>query len=241
MAAPTPELPRQRLSSVVAEHIQRDVLSRGMQPGDKLPTEAELAEQYQVSRAVVREAGRILDGRGLVDIRPGRGMTVSKPDGTSIANQFSLVLQMNQATFGQLMQTRLVVEVEIAALAATNRSDEDLAELRATLDRARDADDDYEAFLEEDLRFHELISRASGNPYFSLFIDPVNECLRNSYTDAKRYLSRRESTFREHEAIVDAIEAGDADQARAAARAHLERVESQQWELVPPAERGRTA
>lgn len=223
-----------RMSSVLAEHLQDLILSQRLEPGDRLPTEGELVAQYGVSRSVVREAGRILDDRGLVDIRPGRGMVVAKPDGSQLAAQYAILLQMNEASFEQLMQTRMIVESELAALAATHRTEEDLEEMRRTLERARSNASDFELFLRDDLHFHELISSASGNPFFALFIDPVNVCLRNLYTDSKRYLTGSLLTYEEHRAIFEAVSAQDVTAAREASRAHLARVIRQKDELLPP-------
>ncbi len=228
------EVPRARLSAVVAERLQQLILTRRMQPGDRLPTEAELVAEHGVSRSVVREAGRILDDRGLVDIRPGRGMVVARPDGSQVAAQYAILLQMNQASFEQLMQTRLIVETELAGLAAAHRTEDDIAALHGSLERARAGAGDFATFLEEDLRFHELISRAGGNPFFALFIDPVNVCLRNLYTDPVRYLAAGPQTFAEPDAILAAVAAGDADAARQASRRHLERVAAQKDALLPP-------
>ncbi|MEV5541512.1 FadR/GntR family transcriptional regulator [Saccharopolyspora shandongensis] len=230
-----PERPP-RLPDVVAERLQRDLLEQGLRPGDRLPTEPQLVERYGVSRTVIREAGRILEQRGLVDIRPGRGMTVSTPDGSAIAQHYSLMLGMNAMTFQQLMETRLIIEVEVAALAAARRTEEDLGDLRASLERAERHADDYQVCLEEDMRFHEIVTRAGGNPFFSWFMDPVNTCLRESYKDSGAYLASLPQTFAEHRAILDAIAAGDADAARRSAREHLNRVVSQQDDLVPARE-----
>lgn len=223
-----------RLSAVVAERIQNRILMERLQPGDRLPTEAELAAEHDVSRSVIREAGRILDDRGLVDIRPGRGMIVARPDGSQVAEQYAILLQMNQATFEQLMQTRMIVESELVGLAAAHRSDSDVTAMRDSLARAKAAESDFETFLEEDLRFHELISRASGNPFFALFIDPVNVCLRQLYTDPTRYMASAALTFREHEAILNAIDNRDVAAATSASRGHLARVVEQKDALLPP-------
>ncbi|SDY28422.1 transcriptional regulator, GntR family [Saccharopolyspora shandongensis] len=230
-----PERPP-RLPDVVAERLQRDLLEQRLRPGDRLPTEPQLVERYGVSRTVIREAGRILEQRGLVDIRPGRGMTVSTPDGSAIAQHYSLMLGMNAMTFQQLMEIRLIIEVEVAALAAARRTEEDLGDLRASLERAERHADDYQVCLEEDMRFHEIVTRAGGNPFFSWFMDPVNTCLRESYKDSGAYLASLPQTFAEHRAILDAIAAGDADTARRRAREHLNRVVSQQDDLVPARE-----
>ncbi|GAA0528690.1 GntR family transcriptional regulator [Saccharopolyspora subtropica] len=221
-----------RLPEVVAERLQQDLLAQDLRPGDRLPTESQLVERYGVSRTVIREAGRILEQRGLVDIRPGRGMTVAAPDGSAIVQHYSLMLGMNAMTFQQLMETRLIIEVEVAALAALRRTDEDLADMRASLERAQARADDYQVCLEEDMRFHEIVTRASGNPFFSWFMDPVNTCLRESYQDSSAYLASLPQTFAEHRAILDAIAAGDPDAARRSAREHLNRVVSQQDALV---------
>jgi GntR family transcriptional repressor for pyruvate dehydrogenase complex len=222
-----------RLPQVVAERLQRDLLEQGLRPGDRLPTEPQLAERYGVSRTVVREAGRILDQRGLVDIRPGRGMVVAQPDGSAVAQHYSLMLSMSTTTFHQLMQTRLTIEVEVAALAAEHRTDDDLAAIERSLAWSEQHPGDYRICLEEDLRFHELVTRASKNPFFSWFMDPVNTCLRESYKDEQAYLASLPSTFAEHRAIFDAITAADPDAARQASREHLQRVISEQQDLLP--------
>ncbi|SFS99464.1 FadR/GntR family transcriptional regulator [Saccharopolyspora flava] len=236
MGAETPRAPAERpprLPEVVAERLQNDLLAQGLRPGDRLPTEPQLVERYGVSRTVIREAGRILEQRGLVDIRPGRGMTVSTPDGSAVAQHYSLMLGMNATTFQQLMETRLIIEVEVTALAATRRTDGDLAELRASVDRVERNMNDYRVCLEEDVRFHEIVTRAGGNPFFSWFMDPINTCLRESYRDADSYPASLPHTLAEHAQILDAIAAGDAEAARHAARTHLNRVVAQQHDLVP--------
>jgi DNA-binding FadR family transcriptional regulator len=222
-----------RLPEVVAEHLQRDLLDQGLRPGDRLPTEPELAERYGVSRTVVREAGRILDQRGLVDIRPGRGMIVAQPDGSAVARHYALLLTMNAATFDQLMETRLTIEPEVAALAARHRSEDDLTGIGRSIALAQRHPGDYRICLDEDLRFHELVTRASKNPFFSWFMDPINSCLRESYKDERKYLASLPRTFAEHRAIFEAISAGHPGRAREAARRHLDRVVAQREALLP--------
>lgn len=232
-----PRAPRPpRLSEVVAERIQRDLLDQGLRPGDRLPTEPQLAERHGVSRTVVREAGRILDQRGLVDIRPGRGMVVAQPDGSAVARQYALMLGMNPATFTQLMEVRLLVEAEVAALAAERRTEEDLRELRDCVERARAHPADFPTCLKADVRFHETVVRASGNPLLSWFMDPVNSCLRASYRDATRYLASLPRTLEEHGVLLAALASGDPAAAREAARAHLRRVVAERDHLVPGGE-----
>ena len=213
-----------RLPEIIADRIQTEILASNLNPGDQLPTEVQLIEQYDVSRTVVREAARILEHRGLVNIRPGRGMIVTQLDTAPIARHFELLLKATPAAFDQLMDVRLLVEVHVAGLAAEHRTDANLAALAATVDGLRENRTNYDAELREDLRFHALLSEACGNPLMGLLVDPINQCLRASYRVPDAYLDHTDETIREHQAILDAVAAKDAQKARAAALVHLERV-----------------
>lgn len=220
-----------RLSEVVADRIESEILVTGLGPGDHLPTEPQLVEQHDVSRTVIREAARILEQRGLVDIRPGRGMIVTHPGTIPIVRQYTLLLRMSPAAFHQLMDVRELVEVQLSGLAAENHTEDDLEGLALTIDTMAEKRDDFEVLLREDLRFHSLVAAASGNELMSLLVDPINECLRASYQVPSEYTDRLEHTIREHQAILDAIRAGDALAAREATRSHLERVRNDPGDL----------
>ena len=215
---------RQRLSEDVAEQITRYVIAEGLKPGDRLPTEPELVELYEVSRTVVREAGRLLVERGLVDIRPGRGMVVADFDGSSLARQYGLLLELKQGSFRQLMEMRLVLEVGVAAYAAQRRTAQDLARIRAAVDLFAASREDHATSLEADLEFHTAIAHASHNPFFSHVVVPVNDHLRRAYRPSLGYESARSLTLDEHEQIARAIEDGDADRAGELMRGHLGRI-----------------
>ena len=144
---------KQRLSDTVAQALQEDIL--GLTTGDRLPTEAELVERFGVSRTVVREATRLLVQRGLATVSPGRGMTVAAVDGSVIAEQYGLLLRLGGGSFEELMELRLVLEVEMAALAAARRTPAQLAELNRLNERLQAADPAGKEFLEADLTFHE--------------------------------------------------------------------------------------
>jgi DNA-binding FadR family transcriptional regulator len=213
---------KRRLSDAVAEALQGDIL--GMRVGARLPTEAELAERFDVSRTVVREATRLLVQRGLLTVKPGRGMTVAEVDGRMIADQYGLLLRLSEGSFEQLMELRMVLELEMAALAAARRTDKQLEELVELNERLRTADASSAEFLNADLAFHEKIAEASGNPFFLLVMQPVNTFLSESYTAGTGYPSEAGHTVEEHFEIAHAIEAGDPSRARFAAETHLRRI-----------------
>jgi len=221
-----------RLPEIIAEQIQSRLFADGLVPGDQLPTEPQLAQEYGVSRTVVREAARILEQRGLVRIRPGSGMVVATLDGRPIAEHLGLLVRAGSAVFEQLMEARFLVEVELTALAATRRREEDLAAMRASLATARSHRDDFDVCLAEDMAFHALTARATGNIVFGLFMDPVNACLRESYREPMAYLAQQGHTIDEHQAIYDAIADQAPEAARLAARRHLERISRESTSLL---------
>jgi GntR family transcriptional repressor for pyruvate dehydrogenase complex len=213
---------KQRLSDAVAQALQEDIL--GLTTGDRLPTEVELVERFGVSRTVVREATRLLVQRGLATVSPGRGMTVAAVNGSVIAEQYGLLLRLGGGSFEQLMELRLVLEVEMAALAAARRTPAQLAELHRLNERLQVADPSGKEFLDADLTFHERIAEASGNPFFPLVMRPVNTFLADTYSAGAGYPSEAGNTVTEHLEIAHAIDVGDPARARFAAEDHLRRI-----------------
>jgi GntR family transcriptional regulator, transcriptional repressor for pyruvate dehydrogenase complex len=224
--------PRQRLPEVVADAVQQEILSAGLKLGDRLPTEPELAERYRVSRTVVREAARLLAQRGLVTVRPGRGMTVAEVDGRFIAEQYGLLMSLSEGTFAQLLELRLVLEVEMAALAAARRTPEQVAAMHESNRRLAQARGSREAFLAADLALHELMAEATGNPFFALVISPINGFLRDAYSTGPGYPSEADHTVEEHGEIAAAIAAGDPAGARFQTERHLRRIIGARNKLV---------
>jgi len=213
---------KKRLSETLANSLQKEIL--GLKVGEKMPTEAELAVRFDVSRTVVREAARILVQRGLVTVSPGRGMTVAAMDGSLIAEQYGLLLQLSEGSFEQLLELRLVLEVEMSALAAARHSPEQLQMMRALNERIRAADPVSDDFLDADLEFHEMIAQSSGNPFFPLVVRPINSFLRETYSAGAGYPTEANHTVEEHVEIADAIAAGDPARARFATENHLRRI-----------------
>ncbi len=223
---------RQRLPEALADALQQEIVGQRLTVGDRLPTEAELAERFDVSRTVVREAARLLVQRGLVTVKPGRGMSVAQVDGRLIADQYALLLRLSEGTFDQVLELRLVLEVEMAALAAARRSPEQVEAMRAVNARLDRATGSPLEFLDADLAFHDLIATASCNPFFPLVIGPINGFLRDSYSNSPGYPSEAYQTVQEHAEMADAIAAGDPARARYATEKHLRRVVANRTRLL---------
>lgn len=214
-----------KLTEAVARQIVDDIVARDLPAGAPLATEAEMAVQYDVSRATIREALRILETNGLVRIRPGRygGPQVGEADPTAFARSLTWFLQMRRAHFWELLEARVIMEPLMAALAAQRRGDDAPLELRTAVERHRDLDpDDKAGYLAATQDFHGLIAGISGNGVLDLFGRALKELYTARAIVEERPAARREEVLIEHERVVDAILSGDADRAEAEMRAHMD-------------------
>ena len=222
-AAVAPARPA-RLPMWLADQLEELLLQGRFPVGTQMPTEKGIATDYGVSRQVVREAARLLEDRGLVEIRAGRGMTVVAPNVDTIVQRFRMLLRRGEASFEQLMELRQMTEGDMAALAARNRSEVDLTRMRAMIAMAADNVDDFAACMDADMGFHMAVARATQNPFVLTFVQPINLVLRDLYRKPIGYLAAQPSTLSEHTAITEAIAAGDVEAARQATSVHLGRV-----------------
>lgn len=213
-----------RLSRVVADRLQQKIICEHLSAGVKLPTEPELMNEFGVSRTVIREAAALLVSRGIVQVRPRRGMTVRAPDGVGIAESLTAQLQMSRVSFAQLLQVRLTLETAVARIAAGNWTEQDLVALEKNLAEMSESTIERERMVELDVEFHELLAHATHNPFFHIVSRPINELLRTLYIDKVGYLSMRERTLQEHRAIVSAVTHCNPEEADRATREHLNRV-----------------
>lgn len=231
-AAPTRTTPRLlvagRLSDQLAVLLGAQIDAGELHPGDRLPTEQQLAHAHGVSRTVVREAMHQLKSRQLVVSRQGSGVFVAdKPLHQPLAFDPKVLDSVQDVV--HVVEVRRVLEGEMAALAAERATRAQVAAMRRSLkaiDTAAAAGHDGVA---EDLAFHRTIAEATGNPQFRLLIGFLEQYLldgmRISRGNEARRLDFMEAVRREHLAIADAIAARDPARARTAARDHLQRGE----------------
>ncbi len=213
-----------RLSDQVAQQLAAEIHTGRLAPGARLPAEARLVEQFQVSRTVVREAVSRMKSLGLVDSRQGSGVFVSATRPFAPLNFEAHHAQSKTAVI-QMVEVRRALEAEVAGLAAERRRVADIRRIRQTvraLDRAVQGGGDG---VEEDVLFHRAIADAARNPFLISTLDYLAQFLRGATRVTRANEARRadfmDQVLAEHAAIVDAIEAGDATQARAAAAAHM--------------------
>lgn len=209
----------------ITEQIEQLILSGKLRSGDRLPTERELAEQFQASRTAVREAMKTLAQKGLVDMRPGRGTIVI--DGTSQAMRHSLGLMMRVGQAGgseNLVEVREILEPEIAALAAVRATAEHIAVLQEAVDIMEASLDDADTFIDADNDFHRALAKATQNDLILSFLDSIVDLLSEQ---RKKIFSVNGGSLRgqmHHKLLLAAVQRHDPEAARVAMRAHLQQV-----------------
>jgi GntR family transcriptional repressor for pyruvate dehydrogenase complex len=220
----TPVSSGARLSDQVAEQLTAEIKQGRLMPGDKLPTEARLVEQFQVSRTVVREAVSRLKSLGLVDSRQGSGVFVSQQLPFAPLH-FEVRQAASQEAVVQMVEVRRALEAEVAALAAERRDANDIRAIKQAvqaLDAAVQAGGNGVA---EDVKFHRAIADATRNPFLIQTLEYLGQFLHGA-TQVTRANEARRVDFAaevqtEHQAILQAVEAGDAEAARQAAATHM--------------------
>lgn len=183
---------RGRLSEQVVAELERMIVDEYPAPGTRLPKEADLAERFRVSRIVIREAMKVLEDRGIVEVRAGRGtMTVAPTPERVKASLMRLFRDQPIPTLTEMermMELREVLEETVAALAAVRATPEDLEKISAALADMAAIGRTVEETIEADLRFHLAIATAAHNRYFEMVIDPLTQVfiqqikLSDSYT-----------------------------------------------------------
>ena len=212
------------LGQRVVAGLKDRILAGDLPPGAKLPSEAELSEEYAVSRTVVREAVTRLRAEGLVETFQGRGSFVlAVPEPSSFSLEASAI--RNQRDVLDMVDFRLGVETEAAALAARHRTDADTVAIGAAMEEFTRAG--HEGAVEADFAFHRAIAAATGNRFYTDLLDSLGPMMimlprarlgaAYSLTDAEHV----DRVRREHDAIAAAVLAGDVETARAAMRVHL--------------------
>lgn len=218
-----------RLSDRLAARLMHQIASGRLKPGDRLPTEAQLAATHGVSRSVVREAVHQVRSHGLLRSRQGSGVFVAAPPPQRALAFDPTVLESMEAVV-QVVELRRVLEGEMAALAAQRATRSQVAELRRALKAIDTATDAGRFGLEEDFAFHRAIGEGTGNPQFVRLVSFLEQYLLDAMRITKSNESRRDDWMQqvraEHRTIFDAIVARDPLAARRAAIAHLVRGEA---------------
>ncbi|MGH9660010.1 MAG: FadR/GntR family transcriptional regulator [Bryobacteraceae bacterium] len=217
----------QTLVERAQEQLEKLVLEGSFRTGDRLPSEYEMGRTLGVSRTVVREAVRHLAAKGLVEPRTGSGIYVKELGSSTIQGPMHLLMRANTLSVKQILEVRVVVEVEIAGLAADRAMPEDIKAMEETvrqMSRPRTAQKlSATDYAKLDMRFHEHLAEASRNPLFVALAGAIREVMLEPLTQTARRIGGAaiKHAVIDHTRVLERVKARDPEGARAAMRQEL--------------------
>ncbi len=203
----------------VGSRIREYIMAEQLEPGVSLPSEGKLAEQFGVSRTVIREAMNQLRFAGLVEVSHGRRPRVQAPSPQSSLLSLVTWMQRSELAIHQILEVRRPIECEIARLAARHHNDELLNDMQNSID-ALDKSRRLQDRIKADAAFHRALAEATGNPIFTLLLDAMSELLHEQRSRTLKG-SGTARAVRDHQAILTCITSGDDDASIQAMQQHL--------------------
>jgi GntR family transcriptional repressor for pyruvate dehydrogenase complex len=215
---------RNKVYEEVARQIERLILKK-LQPGDKLPSERELAETLGVSRGSIRDAIRSLELLGLVEPRQGAGTIVREVTADALVNPLANMLVRQREQVVELLDFRKMLEPPLAGRAAMHASADEISELEEILQRQESKLSKGDLAISEDSEFHYGVALASGNTVVLKLLDVLMDMLRDTRERSLQVAGRPQKSLTGHKRILAAIKRRDAEAAKAAMRRHIEDIE----------------
>lgn len=215
---------RDKVYEGVAKQIESLILKK-LRPGDKLPSERELAEMLGVSRSSIRDAIRSLELMGMVEPRQGAGTIVREISSDSLVNPLANALKRKKELIGELLDFRKMLEPPMAARAATRASADEISEMQEILERQEEKLRRGESAIAEDSEFHYAIALASGNSVVLKVLDALMDLLHDSRERSLQVEGRQQKSLAGHRRILGAIKRNNPEAARVAMRRHIQNVE----------------
>lgn len=219
-----------KAAELIAETIRQRIVQGELKSGDALPPEPDLMTEFNVSRASLREAFRILEAESLIEVKRGArgGARIRLPRDDTAAKSVGILLQLRGATLREMFDARLIIEPPLIHQLANTRSDEDLAELRQHIDYEREHLSDFRAFGVAAAEFHRILMRQSGNITLALFVGMLDELYLRHLT---RFIARarpdqltlNKASLTGHTQLLETITARDGEAAETIWRYHMQR------------------
>jgi GntR family transcriptional repressor for pyruvate dehydrogenase complex len=200
-----PAIRRQNLYEQVIEHLQDYIIRNALQPGDRLPTEGELAMRFGVGRQSVREAVKVLESRGIIETRPRKGSRLKKVSTRHLADHLRFMLELDAVTVKEMAAARLAIEKALLPLAIEHADAEDFRRMERAVVRMRELTARGETFADADLEFHQAIAAATRNRV----LKGLGGMLHEFFAQLRSHIAPNEKAQRqsieEHERIYDAL------------------------------------
>jgi GntR family transcriptional regulator, transcriptional repressor for pyruvate dehydrogenase complex len=209
------------LTMQVVEHVRALIASGEVKPGDRLPPERELARKLKISRSSLRAGIGFLSAMGVLKSRHGAGTFVSSGPPALDSSSFTVLGALHGFLPWQMYEARIVLESNVAALAAERATDEHIAELAEEVAEMYAALDDPQEYLIHDVRFHRTIARASGNPILGALMETITASLYDNRRQTASHSQSLKESAEMHREIFRAIRSRNPIQARRTMETHL--------------------
>lgn len=229
-------LQKENLYEQVANLLEQEILN-DYEDGKRLPSEQHLAEQYEVSRTIIREALKLLKERGLIDSKTGSGSYVTKPEAQNIADVVYRIIQTDHIAYEDIFDMRMILELESVGRAAHYATEEELHEMMRLLEHIKDPSISRVGRSQYDFAFHYQIAKASRNPLLALMTEAIGTICQEMISNTFRLRNSLEDSIRRHNLIMEAVKNRDEHAAKEAMRAHLEQSKRNYVEYLQEEER----
>lgn len=213
---------RVNLYESIADNLEQMILDDSSQIGQRLPSEQTLAENFGVSRNVVRESLKILKERHLVSLRTGEGAYIEKPDNRSLTELLNRIILLDNVEHNSVMEVRQIIETEACRLAAERNAPEAFDVLEEINDSMMRYKEDIEKRISLDIQFHITIAKLSNNPLLELFAQSMANLLAPILRTALIPEKGNENGIEFHKQIIATLRLQNGEQAEKLMRQHLE-------------------
>ncbi len=205
----TTPAPRGSLVTFVVKRIKEALLNGELNPGDFLPPEAELAKNLNVGKSSVREALKMLQALGVVEVRRGQGTAICKEPGEESINPLVFQLLMEERRIQDLIDLRMIFEPGITVMAMKRATEAEIETIRRTVLRLQNSIEQGVPMAEDDLAFHFAILEATHNPFVVRIGKTILQLFKSSISTSMRTIPK--IALRDHKRIVDALVQKDED------------------------------
>lgn len=212
---------KQVLSEQVANDLRQMILNKDLKPGDKLPNELVLTAQLNVSRSTVREAIKTLRSENTLEVRRGLGTFVGATPGVK-DDPFGVHFMDEGPMLKHFYEVRLVVEPQMAQMAALRATDDELAEIRKAYEEVKEAIESGRDHTEADIHFHNIIAASTHNPIMQRILPVINEGIKSGYEETKDVQKSGPKVLEQHRNIMHALTKREAENARVAMEKHIQ-------------------
>lgn len=215
---------------LAVEALHKFIVEGNMKPGTNLPPENEMAKQIGVSKFSMREALRVAQSQGLIEISQGRRTKVADVSIKPAAGVMNLMMRRSKHMLLELTEARQSLECEIVRFAAIRASDEQIEAMAQTIKDINDHRHDIEYCVNKDIEFHDIMAQATNNRVFGIMLESLAELSRASRLKTMR-ISGIDKPIIEHRAILSAIKARDPEEAVICMQKHMQTARSSLNEL----------